>query len=117
MPKWFSCTGSFTDGDVYQWREPVWKPRARKTSKPVRIGERHITAQLDRHDGDWLFFTLMDCKTKNAETWWKNIPELKKGETLRRSRRALMKKNPERRAWGTEDGESARAITSSKYLR
>jgi len=28
-----------------------------------------------------------------------------------------MKKNPERRTRGTEDGEAAQAITSSKYLR
>ena len=117
MPKWFPCNGTFTDGDVYQWREPKWKSKARKTSKGVVIGERDITAQLERHDGDWLFFTVMECKTKNAETWWKPIPEFKVGETLRRSRRDLMKKNPKRRAWGTEDGESARAITSSKYLR
>ena len=117
MPKWMPCNGSFTDGDVYKWVEPAWKPRVPKTSKPRTIGKKHIVAQFDRRDGDWLFFTLMECRIEPAKDWWKPIPNHEKGETLRRSRRALMKKSPERLVRETADGESARAITSSKYLR
>ena len=31
--------------------------------QPVIIGERRITAQLTKCDGDWLEFELMECKT------------------------------------------------------
>ena len=116
MPKWIPCNGKFTPSDVCRWREPVWKPKARKTSKPVVIGERLITAQLTHCDGDWLEFTLMSCETTNAELWWKRIPELKTDKPLRRSRKSLAKRNPERRPWGGKDGEGARAITASRFL-
>ena len=39
--------------------------------QPVIIDERRITAQLTKCDGDWLEFELMECKTTNAELWWK----------------------------------------------
>jgi hypothetical protein len=48
------------------------------------ICERLILAQLVKVDGDWLEFALMSCETKNAETWWKNTPELKSDKHLRR---------------------------------
>jgi hypothetical protein len=80
------------------------------------IGERFITAQLIKCDGDWLEFTLMSCETTNAELWWKRIPELKADKPLRRSLRALVKRDPERRPWGGKDGEAARAITASRFL-
>lgn len=116
MPKWMPCDGHFTPSDVCRWREPVWKPKARKTSKHVKIGERFITAQLTKIEGDWLEFALMSCETTNAELWWKKIPDLKADKPFRRSRRALMKKHPERRPWGSKDGEAARAITTSRFL-
>ena len=91
MPKWIPCNGKFVVSDVCRWREPVWKPRARKSSKAVVIGERLITAQLTRCDGDWLEFELMSCHTTNAETWWKRIPELKANKPLQIKRAALAK--------------------------
>ena len=117
MPKWIPCNGTFSEGDIYKWEEPAWKPRQSKKSKPRMIGKKHIVAQLIRRDGDWLFFTLMECRIEKADDWWKPILNHEKGETLKRSRRVLMKKNLERRERGSPDGESARAITASKYLR
>jgi hypothetical protein len=108
--------GKIYVSDVWGWLEPVWKPKARKKSKPVIIGERKVVAQLVKVDGDWLEFTLISSTTKNAETWWKYIPELKAGEPLRRHRKTLLKRKPERRPWGESDGEPARAVTVSKFL-
>ena len=121
MPmKWMPSKGDPIPDDIYRWRQPAWKPKARKTSKSVIIGERDITARLKKCDGDWLEFELMSCKTTNAELWAKRIPELKVGEPLRISRRVFMNRNPERRPWGGKDGESARAIiaasAASKFL-
>ena len=111
------CNGIFTEGDVYKWDEPAWKPRSYKKSKSRAIGEKHIVAQFVRRDGDWLFFTVLESEIEKAENWWKSIPNHKKGETLRRGRRALLKKKPERLKRDSPDGEAALAITSSKYLR
>jgi hypothetical protein len=110
--------GRFVVGDVYRWSEPVWKPKARKSSKAVKIGERLIVAQLMGVDGELLVFALMSAETKNAELWWKSIPELKADKPLRKNRSALAKRNPERRPWGTADGEPARAISGgSRFLK
>ncbi len=121
MPtKWMPCDGNPVPDDIYRWREPAWKPKARKTSKSVIIGEREITARLTKSEGDWLEFELIECQTTNAELWAKRIPELKVGELLRRRRRVFLTRNPERRPWGGKDGESARAIiaasAASKFL-
>ena len=109
MPaKWIPCGNDFMVGDVLRWTEPVWKPKARKNSRTKVIGHRVVTAQVAEIDGDWLHLTLKSCETTNAEDWWKRIPEPKSGQPLRRQRRALAKKHPERRPWGGADGEAAR---------
>jgi CRISPR/Cas system-associated endonuclease Cas1 len=117
MPKWMPFHGRFVVGDVYRWKEPVWKQKARKTSKAVKIGERQIVAQLTGVDGDLLVFSLMSCETKNAELWWKAIPELKSDKPLRKNRSTLAKRKPERRPWGSADGEPARSLSGgSRFL-
>jgi len=112
---WIPYDGKLNSGDVWRWREPVWH-KAQKKSKAVIIGERLMLAQLLKVDGDWLEFKLMKCETKNAETWWKPIPELKDDKPLRRKRATLVRRKPDRRPWATSDGEPARAVTVSKYL-
>jgi hypothetical protein len=109
--------GTLAVHDVLRWREPVWKPKGRKKSKPVVIGERLLTAELKSCDGDWLEFKLMDSVTTNAELWWKRIPELKSDKPLRRKRSTLMKRKPERLPWGGTDGEDVRPRTMSRFLK
>jgi hypothetical protein len=78
--------------------------------QPVMICERLILAQLVKVDGDWLEFALMSCETKNGETWWKNIPELKANKHLRRSCQTLVTRKPavghsRRRTGAGRDGQ------------
>ena len=88
------------------------------TEKAVKIGERLIIAQLMGVDGEVLVFSLMSSQTQNAELWWKAIPELKADKPLRKNRATLAKRNPERRPWGSADGEPARSISGgSKFLK
>ena len=112
---WIPYDGKINVGDVWGWVEPVWH-KANKSSKPVVIGERDMLAQLLKVDGAWLEFKLIRCTTKNAETWWKHIPELKADKPVRRKRETLVKRKPRRRPWISADGEPARAVTVSKYL-
>ena len=119
MPKWIPCKDDYRVGDVVRWREPIWKPKARKNSRGVVIGENLITAEVVRCDGEWIEFALMSCETTRAEAWWKPIPALKADKPLKRRRGPLGKRNPERRPWGGKDGEAARGIVAfaSKFLR
>ena len=114
--EWIPCDGTFIESDVYHWQQPAWKPKARKTSKSVIIGQRDITAQFTKSDGDWLEFELMKCKTTNAELWWKTIPELKADKPLRIKRTDFVKRRPKRKRWGGKDGEAARMILASRFL-
>ena len=117
MPKWIPCRDDYRVGDVLRWREAVWKPKARKNSRSVVIGERLITAQVLKCDGDCIEFTLKNCETTNAETWWKPIPALKSDKPLKLRRGPLGKRNPERRPWGGKDGEAARGAVAGKISR
>ncbi|HEV8414167.1 MAG TPA: hypothetical protein VGQ49_11270 [Bryobacteraceae bacterium] len=116
MPDWIPCKDDYRIGDVLRWREPVWKPKARKNSRTVLIGERLITAQVTHCDREWVEFALKSCETATAETWWKPIPELKADKPLKRRRSSLGKRSPKRRPWGGKDGEAARAVVTSKFL-
>jgi hypothetical protein len=114
MPEWIPCGKTFIAGDVLQWNEPAWKKKARKGSRP--IGERTITAQIIKCDAEWVELALESCETKNAETWWKKIPEFKLNEPLRRRRNWLADKSPKRRPWGGKDGEAARVLAASRFM-
>ncbi len=116
MPKWMPCNGSFVAGDVIRWREPVWGRRRAGKKKAPPIGEMLIVAQVVECGAEWVWLSLQSSKTKNAETWWKKIPELKEGATLKRQRATLSKRNAERRSWGGKDGESARTLAASRFL-
>jgi hypothetical protein len=118
MPVWMPFGGRFVIGDVYRWHQPAWKPKGRRKSKSRRIGDREIIAQLIGVEGDILIFKLMSCKTKNDEDWWRPIAELKADEPLRKYRASLAKLKPDRRPWGTADGEPARLNSGgSKFLK
>lgn len=111
--KWVACGEKFITGDVIRWREAVWKPKARKTSKAVRIGERVVTAEVQHCGPEWAHLLVKACETQRAETWWKPIKEFKTGELLRRRRGPLGKGRAVRLAWSDE---SARALVVSKFV-
>jgi hypothetical protein len=118
MTEWMPFGGRFVVGDVYRWHQPAWKRKARKTSKSVKMGVREIIAQLIGIEGELLIFKLMSCRTTNDEGWWRPIPEFKADEPLRKYRAALAKLKPDRRPWGSADGEPARSISGgSRFLK
>ena len=97
---------------------PRGNPRGRRKSKSRPIGDKEIIAQLIGVEGEILIFKLMSCKTKNDEDWWRPIAELKADEPLRKYRASLAKLKPDRRPWGTADGEPARLNSGgSKFLK
>ncbi len=115
MSEWIPCGEAFIEADVIRWREAVWKPKARKNSRAVRIGERTITAQvLKVMPEGWVVLVVKRCETTNAEIWWRTIPALKPGAELRRRPATLERGRVERLPWSDE---SARSAVASRFLR
>lgn len=115
MSEWIACAKDFIEADVIRWKEAVWKPKARKNSRAVRIGERTITAQVLKVTPDgWIVLVVKRCETINAETWWRTIPALKAGRELRRRPATLARGRVERLPWSDE---SARAVVASRFLK
>lgn len=115
MSEWIACGEAFIEADVIRWKEAVWKPKARKNSRAVRIGERTITAQVLKVTPDgWAVLVVKKCETANAETWWRTIPALKAGAELRRRPATIGRGRAERLRWSDE---SARSAVASRFLK
>jgi len=114
MAKWIPCGATFVEGDDLRWLEAVWKPKARKNVKPVKIGGRIIVAQVIRCDAEWADLRVIHCETAAADGW--AIDNLQPGELLRRKREPLSKSwaATERKLWSDE---SARAIVASAFFK
>lgn len=113
MAKWIPCGPEFIEGDVIRWREAVWKPKARKTSRSVKTGERVIVAEVLADEGEWAGLLVKICETTPADNWWKPLQELKPGERLRRRRGPIGQSGAERLLWSDE---SARALVASRFM-
>ncbi len=111
MKKWIPCGTAFIEGDVVRWIEPVWKPKARKAAKAVKIGQRLITAQALACGPEWVDLEVLACETSALEGW--AIENLKTGDRLRRRREPMARHGVERREYGDE---SARALVASGFL-
>lgn len=118
MAKWMPCGENFIVGDVLRWKEPVWKPRAKRGRGKV-IGERLIVAQvLAELDDGAVSLTVKQSETKRGEYWLKALPpELKTGEQIKRRRVPMLKGGLERYQWGGTDGEAVRGMLTSKFTK
>lgn len=115
MANWIPCGAGFIEADVIRWQEAVWKPKARKNSRAVKIGDRTITAQVLKVTPDgWIVLVVKLCETTNAETWWRQIPALKAGAELRRRPATIGRGRAERLRWSDE---SARSAVASRFLK
>jgi hypothetical protein len=115
MSEWIACGEVFIEADVIRWKEAVWKPKARRNSRAVKIGDRTMTAQVLKLTPDgWALLVVKKCETTNAETWWRTIPALKAGAELRRRPATLSRGRVERLPWSDE---SARAAVVSRFLK
>jgi hypothetical protein len=115
MPAWIPCNGKFLEGDVIRWTQPLWP--ARKMRRPEVRGESLVTAEVLKPDrpGFLRLAIMSDEIIKNK--YGMPLKTLKKGEIIRKKAASLTKGKAERRPWGGRDGESARALAVSKFMR
>jgi len=120
MPSWIPCNGKFLEGDVVRWTEAIWpesKGRRRK-ARPEKRGERRVTAEILKaaDSAGYLQLAVIDDEI-TANKYGMPLKAIKKGETIKRKTVTLTKGGVSRRPWAGKDGESARALAVSKFMR
>ena len=114
MTKWIPCGSGFIEADVVRWTEAVWKTGRLKSSKPVKVGERVVIAQVVRIDsGEWVFLQVVESRVTEEKQGRTVTEVLKKGQEVRRKRSTIKRGKPERLPWSDE---SARANLASRFL-
>ena len=110
MVTWIPCDETFITGDVIRWVEPIWKPKARRTQKSVKIGTRKIVGQvvICERDG-WVHITVSSDETDLVHGWTAS----KLDGVIRRRRGPIGQGGVERMLWSDE---SARSLVASRYM-
>jgi hypothetical protein len=113
MDGWVSAADGFIETDVIRWMEAVFSRRKAKRGKALRIGKRHVTAQVasDRHG--WVELEIISCKIIADEAVGHTVEALKPTAKIQRSKKTIMRGRPERLLWSDI---SARAIVASRFI-
>lgn len=111
MDQWVPAR-DFITADVIRWTEGVFSNRRR--GKPLRIGERVVTAEvLSRGEDGWVGLLVRGCTITKDEMAGQTITVLKPESTMRRGIKTLLRGKVERLLW---ESESAReAVLASKF--
>ena len=115
MAKWISCEDGFIEADVVRWKEGVWERRGRsKKGRAVHVGERVVTGEVVKDDGDgWVRVLVRGCETVSEKPGRNRMAALPKGLEIRRKRSTIERGSPERMAWSDE---TARGALFSRFL-
>jgi len=122
MADWKSCGGNFIEADIIRWREAIWKPKKSERSKPRKIGERLLTAEVvKKGPADWVQLRVTGCQTTNADDWPWTIPDIKTGIVMRRQRTTIGRGRAQRLLWSDETARRSvvdnRPRPLSRFLR
>ena len=111
---WIPCSSGFVEADVVRWLEAVWKTGRRKGSRPVKVGERIVIAQVARIDAhDWVFLQVIESHVTEEKQGRRVTEVLKKGQDIRRKRKTIDRGKPARLRWSDE---TARGALISQFL-
>jgi len=119
MPAWIPCNGKFLEGDVIRWTESIW-PEAkgrRRRARPEKRGERRVTAEVLKPASASFISLSVISDEITANKYGMPLKALKKGEVIRRKTATLSKGGASRRPWAGKDGESARSLAVSRFMR
>lgn len=102
---------------MIRWREPVWKPQARKSKKrPTIIGHRIVTGQIVKIDrSGWVHVQVAACTVEPSPHWLRPLYPLKPGEVVRRQRGKIGQGKVDRLAWSDETARAA--IVGSRFVK
>ena len=110
--EWIPCGSGFIEADVIRWSEGVWQKPRRRRGRALNIGDRVVTAEVLRDEGDWLDLLIRVCTVTSEKPGYR-IPSLAAPMATRRKRHTVEKGKPERLLWSDE---TARAVLVSKRV-
>ncbi|HWR53952.1 MAG TPA: hypothetical protein VN428_22765 [Bryobacteraceae bacterium] len=116
MPKWIPCGEDFDIGHVVRWKEGAWynSPRRRKRGKGLKIGDRHVTAQVLAYDPKgFILLDVLKCEATQGRLGIEVEP-FKKHEILRRQRGTIARGGAERMV---PKADAPKRLPSSKFAR
>jgi len=114
VSEWIPCSTGFIEADVVRWTEPVWKRGRRKGSRPVKVGERLVVAQVAGVEaGGWALLQVIESRVTEEKQGRRVTEVLRKGQDVRRKCTTIKRGKPERLRWSDE---SARANLTSRFL-
>ena len=114
MAEWVSVEGDFIKADVIRWHEPIYGLTRRKNRKPIKLGERRVTAEVlsEAHEDGWVHLLVRRCEIL-SQVEGKTIPPLKIETEVKRAEKTIMRGEPERLTWSDEN---ARSLLASRFL-
>jgi hypothetical protein len=109
MAEWIPIGGDFIAADVIRWKEGVFKNRRNKKAKPIRTGERLVTAEVLRDEAGWVYLLVRACEVTSAAFGWdiRDVRSLSKNTEIKRKRVTIARGKAERLLWSDE---SARVV-------
>jgi hypothetical protein len=115
MTRWKPRSEAFTVGDVLRWQEPDWFQKGKRKKEFFKKGERTVSAQVLGVGAVYLKLKVLRCEVVFDQSA-KGVKVLKPGEEITRKLSTLQARGAIRIDWGGEDGESARAHVTSRFL-
>ena len=105
--EWIPCGGGFMEADVIRWKESVWEKRSRRrTARAVNAGERMVIAEVITDKDGWVELLVRESSIVSEKPGWLLKP-LPKNLEVRRRRRTIEQRNPERLLWSDESFRAA----------
>ena len=112
MAPWIS-ENDFIKADVIRWTEVAYKNSRRINGKPVRLGERRLTAEVlsEGHEDGWVHLLVRGCEIL-SEMEGRSVPLLKLETEIKRAHKTILRGKLERLLWSDE---SVRARLASRF--
>jgi len=108
MAGWIPVGADFIEADVIRWTEGIFNPQRRMKTKPERLGQRLVAAEVLEKGRDWVHLEVRHCELIAFRSG--DLPEamflLRAGTTMKRRPSTIAKGAPERLAWSDERARS-----------
>lgn len=103
-------------GDVLEWVEPDWHVKGKRKKEFFRKGERRIVGQVIEIGRTYIALSVIECDVVSDQSAT-GVAMFKKGERIARKLGTFKARKAQRAKWGGVDGEAARDIVTSRFLK
>lgn len=108
--------GKWIIGDVLEWVEPDWHVKGKRKKEYFKKGERRVTAQVTEIGRTYIALNVIKCEVISDQSAT-GVEVLKAGDRVVRKLSTFKARKAQRAKWGGADGEAAREIVTSRFLK